>query len=1256
MKFTFLVILNLWFLVPIIAQHPQIIIQDFLETHAVEQKLHPSDISNWQITDMHTSSASNATHVYIQQTHLDIPISNGLANFVLKENKVLYMNNRLINNVHQKVTQTVPTVSASQAIQLAAQYLQMDSLETLHKIKTIHSTHFIYDKGNISRKNIPVRLMYTATTDTEIKLVWDLSIYTLDAKHYWSLQIDAQQGTLVAQNDWVSHCSFAHRSSSSSSSCTNHPTNITRPSTPQGTFADLEMQSDQYTVFPLPIESPIHGSRSLVSNPADILASPYGWHDTNAIAGPEYTITRGNNVYAYEDTNNNNLPGFSPNGNSSLEFNFPYNPGTHPSTYQSAAISNLFYTNNMMHDIWYNYGFDEASGNFQNNNYGRGGSLALDGDELLAEAQDSANMNNASFMTPPDGSKPRMQLFLWNSTGSSLGNYLTINTPSNIAGNYTAAGATFGSGLPQTAIVANLVLVEDNLPPIHDACGTIMNSAALFGKIALIDLGGCNLTDKIEAVENAGAIAVVVINNTSGPPFQMLGTNTNISIPSIMISQNDGIVIKNELVNSTTINASISNNGTNNNLRDSDFDNGIIVHEYGHGISKRLTGGASNVNCLTNPEQTGEGWSDWFALVLTIEPGDQGEDSRGFGTYVSNQVSTGSGLRPAPYSTDFAVNPYTYGASNNTIQISAPHGTGFIFATVLWDLTWALIDAYGGVPDPDLYHGNGGNNIAMLLAMEALKIQPCNAGMLDGRDAILKADSILYGGAHNCLIWNVFAKRGFGYSAEQGSVFNRSDQIEAFDLPINCQVVTTAPTAAFSTNSVFSCKPTISFFDNSTDVPQFWFWDFGDGYTSTAQNPVHSYQNSGSYIIKLIVSNGMGADSTTRQVTLSNLPPTPSVDDIELCLGDTAVIATSVLGIVYWKDSAHRVIHIGDTLTVPNVGQTQTYYVENGRNVFPFTTGRSYNTGIGTYHSSPYFGALNFRASRSFEIVSAWVDADGAGPRTFYLVKGTNHDGAIPTPNSIVDQVTINLANGGQRINLDFLVPESGYYYIGGNNVDLYRHESNSNYPYVQNGYMSINSSSANNGDSLSYYYYFYDIEIRGPQCISTLDTVTITPITNLFSYTDNGGGVFNFNDLSSDANNWLWDFGDNTTSTQQNPTHTYNSSGNYTVRLSVNNGACTSTQVISVIVGLQPISQKKWGFKILPNPTEGLAQILLEKPLDEDLEVKIMHLAGKHIQSFNIPSGALELSLDLSSLPNAVYLVQIRGNELVEVRKLIVK
>ncbi|GAK90205.1 metalloprotease MEP2 [Nonlabens ulvanivorans] len=439
--------------------------------------------------------------------------------------------------------------------------------------------------------------------------------------------------------------------------------------------------------------------------------------------------------------------------------------------------------NNMMHDIWYQYGFDEASGNFQSNNYGNGG---LEGDFVVADAQDGSGFNNATFGTPGDGGNPRMNMFLWNAPTTGGVNPLTINN-SNLAGSYDGEPAAFGSTLPSpnSPLIADLALViDDNSGGVStdtsDGCDVITNGALLTGKIVVMRRGNCQFGTKVLAAQNQGAIAVIVVNNAATAPIAMAPGNDGnlVTIPSIMISQPNGNALIAALQSGTNINASLNNTGLFR--KDGSLDNGIVAHEYGHGISTRLTGGPANPSCLSNNEQMGEGWSDWFSLIITIEPGDQGADLRGIGTYATNQSINGSGIRNFPYSTDFNINPVTFGDTNNA-NFSAPHGIGSIWASMLWDLSWRFIDDYGY--DPDLFNGTGGNNIAMQLIMDGMKLQPCNPGFVDGRDAILQADMIANGGVNSDRIWEVFAARGLGFSATQGDSNNRFDQIEAFDTP-----------------------------------------------------------------------------------------------------------------------------------------------------------------------------------------------------------------------------------------------------------------------------------------------------------------------------------------------------------------------------------------------------------------------------------------------------------------------------------------
>jgi hypothetical protein len=194
----------------------------------------------------------------------------------------------------------------------------------------------------------------------------------------------------------------------------------------------------------------------------------------------------------------------------------------------------------------------------------------------------------------------------------------------------------------------------------------------------------------------------------------------------------------------------------------------------------------------------GEGWSDFYGLMFSMNAADTRTTLRPIGNYLLGQPQSGGGIRSfpyqpapgAPYTTDFGVNSATYGDTNGS-GLSVPHGIGFVWATILWEMTWDLIDAHGF--DSDFYDAGGaaGNQIAMSLVTEAMKLQPCSPGFVDGRDAILAADAALYPapnnpglGLHYDTLWQAFARRGLGVSADQGSSSSLTDNVEAFDTPL----------------------------------------------------------------------------------------------------------------------------------------------------------------------------------------------------------------------------------------------------------------------------------------------------------------------------------------------------------------------------------------------------------------------------------------------------------------------------------------
>ncbi|MBT8375984.1 MAG: M36 family metallopeptidase, partial [Bacteroidia bacterium] len=614
-----------------------------------------------------------------------------------------------------------------------------------------------------------------------------------------------------------------------------------------------------YNAYPLKVETPNHGSRTNLVNPwevtppsGQVVPSPFGWHDfeesTNTYI--QTTKTQGNNVEAYEDAADNNAPGDFATATvdgvtGDLTFDFPIDLNLFPDAYQQAAITNLFVWNNYMHDFSYAYGFDETNGNFQQEDYDRFDNVDgllindWDGDEVNAEAQDGNGLNNANMSTLVDGFEPRMQMFLWGA--SPFGDFFEVVEPTD---DNAILGAYFSTRFPffpipreiDPPLEAQLVLVQDDglpytaqedggtpgpSPNLSDGCtgtGTspetqvLVNAADINGNIAVVRRGVCTFVRKITLAQNSGAIGVIIVNNDNTNPDDPVNGGGEayipITIPAVSLSFANGEALIAKIGDSDadgTIDAApevltgkFIDRGPASNLinRDGDLDQGIIAHEYAHGISNRLVGGRKAVGCLigagaVKEEQMGEGWSDFFGLVtthdFTLNPNP--EDRRGIGTYVQFQGTDGPGIRPAPYSTDFAINDYTYGDIADP-ALTVPHGVGFVWATMLWDLYWAFIDEYGY--DPDIYYGDGGNNKVIQLVMDGMKLIPCaEVGFVEGRDAIIAADEAINGGVNQCLIRNVFAKRGVGALAFQGSADSRSDQIENFDLDggtflVNC--------------------------------------------------------------------------------------------------------------------------------------------------------------------------------------------------------------------------------------------------------------------------------------------------------------------------------------------------------------------------------------------------------------------------------------------------------------------------------------
>jgi len=765
------------------AQDPiQRIVDQYLVEHHTALGLTHQDISAYTISDQYTSPHNQVTHVYLCQQYGQLDVYNAILNLNIHDGKVFHIGNRFVPNLAEAVVPVTDILSADVALQQVLKSLTGSSPAIVLRERK-SQTHFVFENGEFAREPVEVKQIWQPV-DGAVRLAWDMTLNMAGNPDMWSIRVDAQTGEILDQHNYTVYCR-AHPLKRMDACDHDHQTTGYESQT-----ASITSEPGSYNVFAEVVdghlyllESPSIGSRSVIQDPRSYTSGPYHWHDTNGDGEPNYTTTRGMSVQAYLDEDANNEPDAAgPDGGPTLTFNFPLDLAQNPDTYKEAAVTNLFFANKFMYDFAYAYGFNEESGNFQASNLGKGG---LGGDEVRAEAHDGSGTNNANFSTPPDGAPGRMQMYLWDAGLSDR--LVTVNSPASIAGAYkaTTTSTTWGepvSGTPVTAEVALAFDSQDN-PSETDACEDVINPDELEGKIAIVDRGGCFFSEKAYRVQQAGAIGCIICNFNEDLISMGPGTfNELVDIPVVMLGNSACQLIKQQVAQGVVEVSLVIPNYNGPDQLDASLDNTVVGHEYTHGISNRLTGGPGNSGCLGNAEQMGEGWSDFISLAATVRPGDVGTTARGYGTYVNNEDLSGNGIRPFPYSTDMSVNPLTF--SDAFDNDPAPYGVGNVWAATLWDLYWALIDAYGF--DPDIFYGSGGNNIAMQLVMDGMKMQPCGPGMLDGRDAILMADQINYNGANQCIIWEVFARRGMGWFADQGNINSIGDELESFETRPSC--------------------------------------------------------------------------------------------------------------------------------------------------------------------------------------------------------------------------------------------------------------------------------------------------------------------------------------------------------------------------------------------------------------------------------------------------------------------------------------
>lgn len=534
--------------------------------------------------------------------------------------------------------------------------------------------------------------------------------------------------------------------------------------------------------------------------------------------GADATTTTGNNVDAFLDTGlvlgidgtslvtNGYQPGtgdLRTATTAAKTFDWPIAADADPSgtDAKNAAIVNLFYMNNWMHDWWYDHGFDEVAGNAQTLNYDRGGEA---GDAISAQGQDASGRNNANMATPADGSSPTMQMYRFDGTVTGEVKVTAPTAGAPLVFTQASFGPTEFDVTAVAAVASEPGIAGDSpsdgcspLPavPVLGTTTPALPDVNLAGKIALVDRGVCSFTTKEQFATLSGASALVVINNAEGSPIVMGNadlptlpiniplptTDMLYTLPAVMITKADGDAIKARIAAGETLSMrvhrapSVDYDGT--------FDEQIIAHEFFHYVSNRLVGNGSG---LSNNQGggMGEGWSDFNALLMTIRPEDlQAPGNANYGGIyplayyaVPGIVPVGPfyyGIRRMPYSKNFNHNSLTFqhvqdgvpladtapasygqdGATNSEV-----HNTGEVWSQMLFE-------CYTNILNNGEHSFEDARSNMMDYVIGGLKMTPSAPTITQARDGVLAA--ALAGGDFGdyAACARGFATRGAGIDA-----------------------------------------------------------------------------------------------------------------------------------------------------------------------------------------------------------------------------------------------------------------------------------------------------------------------------------------------------------------------------------------------------------------------------------------------------------------------------------------------------------
>ncbi|PCI94667.1 MAG: hypothetical protein COB15_13495 [Flavobacteriales bacterium] len=692
---------------------------------------------------------------------------------------------------------------------------------------------------------------------------------------------------------------------------------------------------------------------------------------------------------------------------------------------------------------------------------------------------------------------------------------------------------------------------------------------------------------------------------TSAPIITTNPTSFNISLSACEDSLTLPLTIYN--IGGSDLNYSFSN---------------ILGNGYDSTITQYYTSTGQNLNYYFN----GLSVSDSVHLEITIN-GDYDSGSEYADLYVDGtmmqQINDGNQTNGTNI-----VTTYSYGGTNASTWLS----DGQI--TIMLDNSSGVNTGIGGT---------GLNQVRLWLEGVGWITPSVNTGTVSPSDSSIVD-----------ITFNSNGMSGGVYNTE--IIITSNDPLNPFDtIPVTL-TISNDPCAEFSHNIPNVCSGQVNFTDETTNSPTSWSWSFGDGNSSTMQNPINTYASSGNYNVQLIACNSTSCDTISYMVTITNTNGPAAA----FCTPTTTNVGSTGMGIFNFTFS---------TINNSTNGGTDGYQDYTCTNSATVTEGNTYNVNITT-------------GTGYNEDVRVWIDFDNDGQfnMTNELVFISdnilvNHSGSIVIPTGGILSTPLLMRVGSDYYSNNFANSCQDVMY--GQYEDYTVIIQSNNQPPVSNysysildqcqGIILFNDLSTNfptswiwnfdDGTTSTFQNPFhtyttagiYNVTLITTNAFGSSSTYSQTVIINSLNATISVlspvvlNQPINFNANATGAISWNWNFGDGSSATIQSPTHIYTTPGTYVVTLIATNGfGCVSTVYDTLNIYTVSIDEHKSYFEIYPNPNNGNLKII-NKSSKNIKSILVMNSIGKVVfNNENKENFFISQKIKLTDVSTGIYFIKV--------------